>query len=163
MKKDIIEFVNSLDCVTHSKVLPTMEEIKAAEEKLGVKFADDYVKCLLNYGKLSVGSTELMGISYCDTSSQRSINEYQNTDVVYQTLLLKDLECHAHIPKNMYVIDDLDIDMCLIWQDETGAVYSTMPWSGPQKEADSLVDYLEMCYEEYNLYMSEDWDDDDDE
>ena len=156
MEKDIIEFVNSLDCVSYSKILPTMEEVKAAEEKLGVKFADDYVKCLLNYGKLSVGSTELMGISYCDTSSQSAINAYQNDDVVYQTLLLKDLECHAHVPKNMYVIDDLGDDMFLVWQDETGAVYATLPWSGPQKEADSLADYIKKCYEEYKRFMEED-------
>lgn len=149
---DIIEFVNSLDDVTHSKILPTLEEVKKAEEKLGVKFADDYVKCLLNYGKLSVRSTELMGLSYCDTSSQKTINMYNNTDVVYQTLLAKSLECHAHVPTNMYVIDDLGIDMFLVWQDETGAVYATLPWSGPKKEADSLAEYIKMCYEEDEEY-----------
>ncbi len=145
---DIIEYLNSLDNVYRSKVLPTMEEIKQAEEKLGVKFADDYVKVLLNYGKLRVRSTELMGLSDYDTTSEATINMCNNRDVVYQTLLLKDLECHAHVPSNMYVIDDLCIDMYLVWQDETGAVYATLPWSGPKKEADSLAEYIKICYEE---------------
>ncbi len=156
---DIIEYVNSLGGVARCKILPTMEEIRKAEQELGVKFADDYVKCLLNYGKLSVGHTELMGMSYCDTSSQKSINLYRNRDVVYQTLSLKNLECHAHIPKNMYVIDDLGIEMFLVWQDETGAVYNTLPWSGPKKEADSLAEYIKMCYEEYKSYKEDDFDD----
>lgn len=159
MKMDIVEYVNSLDCVSRSKILPTMEEIRKAEQELGVKFADDYVKCLLNYGKLTVGDAELMGMSYCDTSSQTSINIYRNRDVVYQTLTLKNLECHAHVPKNMYIIHDLDIDMFLVWQDETGAVYSTLPWSGPKKEADSLAEYIKICYEEY---ISDEEDEEDD-
>lgn len=148
---NVVEFVNSIDSeeFSSSETLPTLEQIRGAEEKLGVKFADDYIECLLNYGKLCVRETPLMGLDGVDEtvdSDNDEIVECEN--VVKETLKYRELECYAHIPANMYVIQDLYIDLCLIWQDDTGAVYVTLPWRGPQKEADSLVEYLQMTYEE---------------
>lgn len=159
MEKDIVEFVKGLKYVDYSKTLPTMEEIRAAEEKLGVKFADEYVQCLLNYGQLSVYSTELMGLYNLDGISDIThINYYKSNDVVHQTLELREMECHAHVPSNMYVIQNFCIDLLFAWQDETGAVYLTLPWSGPKKEADSLYEYIKMCYEE-DMEDEEDYED----
>ena len=148
---NVVDFINSIDPeeFSTSETFPTMEQIREAEEKLGVKFADDYIECLLNYGKLCMRATTLTGLDgVAETvcSDNGEIIEYAN--VVKEALRYRELECHDHIPANMYVIHDLQIDLCLIWQDETGAVYVTLPWNGPQKEADSLVEYLEMTYKE---------------
>ena len=62
MSKDIIEMLKGFEDLRFTKPA-TIEEISAAEQKLGLKFADDYIKCLLHYGVVFLESIDLMGIT----------------------------------------------------------------------------------------------------
>jgi len=44
----------------------------------------------------------------------------------------------------MYVVEEVHVDGLVIWQDESGQVYQTIPGSLPQKIANTLSDYLDV-------------------
>ena len=46
------------------------------------------------------------------------------------------------VPHDWYVVECLDIDGIVIWQDSKGAVYATTPNSEPKKIANSLFEYI---------------------
>ncbi len=131
MSKDIIEMLKGFENLRFTKPA-TIEEIKAAEQKLGLKFADDYIKCLLHYGVIFVETIDLFGIT-----------DFKSASVVQNTIEEKSFDCHSQVPTNMYVIENVGIDGLLVWQDESGAVYHTLPWQKPEKYADSLAEYIE--------------------
>ena len=130
MSKDIIEVIGKLENVHHLKPA-TNKEIKAAEEALGLKFADDYIQYVSKYGVICASGIELTGVT-----------EHEELSVVAVTKEEKGLDCN-NIPSNMYVIENLCIDGLLALQDETGTVYTIMPYDEkPENYFDCLAAYI---------------------
>ncbi len=131
MKKTICEFLESHGDFLHNNPVP-IEKIREAEEKLKLKFTDEYVECLLKYGSVDIEHIELTSVTD---------RKYQN--VVKQTIEMRELPDGDMIPDDAYVVEDLCIDMMMAWQDSTGAIYLSYPYSGLEKVADSLGEYVE--------------------
>lgn len=104
-------------------------EVKQAQEKLGLKFSEEYREYLLKFGTLTFDGHELTGLS-----------EAPWTNVVNVTL--KQRELHPHIPKDWYVVEEAHIDDIIMWQSGTGEIYQSSYSSKPLKICDSFEAYL---------------------
>ena len=107
----------------------SVEEVIEAEDKLGIRFHEEYRNYLLEYGVASFGSHEFLGLggdSYLD--------------VVQETL--QECKNNQNFPKNCYIIENLGIDGILILQEEEGTVFE---WSNGElkKIYDSMGEYVE--------------------
>ncbi|MBR4235492.1 MAG: SMI1/KNR4 family protein [Clostridia bacterium] len=107
------------------------ESIVSAEEKLGVKFSDEYKALISNMGACIYKGHEIVGIC-----------KYPYLNVVDVTLEAR--EFNPIVPKNLYVVENTHFDSIYIWQDESGTVYQTYPNCKPKRIADSLSEYLEL-------------------
>ena len=105
------------------------DEIAAAEEELGLKFAEDYIDFLKAYGIASFEGHEIVGI--CKSP---------RLDVVSVTKRMKQI--YADAPNDWYVIEDMSIDDVVIWQDSEGFVWQTIPNANPKIIADNLMEYI---------------------
>ncbi|MGN0606615.1 MAG: SMI1/KNR4 family protein [Oscillospiraceae bacterium] len=105
------------------------EKIIDAENSLGVTFSEEYKSYLNQYALASMNGHELTGI----VDSKR-------LNVVDVTI--KHREINPDIPKNLYVLEELNIDDVVAWQDENGLVFQTIGTSEPVKICDSLVEYV---------------------
>jgi hypothetical protein len=104
-------------------------EIKKAEEQLQLKFSDEYVEYLKEFGDLSYESHELTGIT-----------ENNNLNVVFVTEYWR--KKNSNISKEYYVIEDLKIDNVVFWQDRKGDIYQTIGNEVPKKMYESLLEYI---------------------
>ena len=105
------------------------ERILAAETELQLRFAEEYREYLSEFGAVSADGMELTGIISV---------EYRS--VVFNTL--QEWELNPAVPHSMYVIENTYVDGMIMWQDADGAVYCTVPFSEPEKIADSLAEYI---------------------
>lgn len=104
------------------------DQVIDAETHLGLRFSDDYRNYLMEYGVVSFGSHEFMGIggdAYLDVVSE-TIRERTNRDV---------------FPMRCYIIENIGIDGILILQNEEGEVFELSD-SGCKQIADSLAEYI---------------------
>ena len=137
MNKDIIEVIKSKKLL-NSLGSSNMLKIKKAERKLKLKFSEDYIKYLLEFGAVAYYGTELSGLL-----SKKEEREHLYFNVVRETL--EEKEYDDTVPENMYIVEDLGVDGALAWQDETGAVYYKYRFDvNLQKAADSLAEYFEI-------------------
>lgn len=105
------------------------KEIDRAEKMLGLNFADDYKEYLHSFGAAMFDGHELSGIS---KAKQSDVVELTSSEKTY----------NEDIPKDMYVIENLNIDGMVIWQDSKGTIYEMQ--NGKYKEINkSLADYIE--------------------
>ena len=109
----------------------TEEEICAAEQALGLTFAEQYRDYLKAFGLASFQGHELTGI----IKSQR-------LNVVAQTNLAK--EANSHIPDDFYAIEIANIDGIIIWQKSTGEIFETIYDDAPSQICKSLSDYINL-------------------
>lgn len=84
---------------------------------------------MLAFGIAVFAGHELTGI--CDR---------KRLDVVRNTFNQREL--NLFIPKDWYVIETLDIDGVVIWQDGSGKIYQTVPGGRRILIADSLREYI---------------------
>nr|WP_303231312.1 SMI1/KNR4 family protein [uncultured Blautia sp.] len=125
----IIELIKEkTDLITYSPV--TLECINEAEKNLQVTFSKEYVEYVATFGVAIFEGHELTGI--CDG---------KRLDVVHNTVEQRRL--NPFVPSNWYVIECLDIDGVVIWQDEAGKVYQTLPSGNMVLIGESIVEYLE--------------------
>ena len=125
----IIELIKEkTDLITYSPV--TLECINEAEKNLQVTFSKEYVEYVTTFGVVIFEGHELTGI--CDG---------KRLDVVHNTVEQRRL--NPFVPSNWYVIECLDIDGVVIWQDEAGKVYQTLPSGNMVLIGESIVEYLE--------------------
>lgn len=137
MSKDIIEVVKNAEGFRPGESV-TLEQVEQAQKELGVKFADDYIKYLLEFGNAFLISVDLLGIE--------DDPKFKYASVVYETL--EEKECDPTAPADMYVIENLGIDGVLAWQHESGVVYYKYRYDEElQKAADSLAEYVENSFE----------------
>ncbi|WP_031555834.1 SMI1/KNR4 family protein [Oribacterium sp. FC2011] len=109
----------------------TKEEIKDAQNKLGIQFPEDYKEYLSTYGAIRFNGVELCGLN---------IDGYLN--VIEATEQEK--EVNKFFPKNMFVIEDLGIDAKLIIGDEKGNIY-LLQRDKKRLICSSFSEYVEKC------------------
>ena len=107
----------------------TEKQIKSAEEKLGLRFAEEYREYLSYFGMVWSDIIAISGI--CDD---------EDYEVVALTDKLKKI--YLGIPSDFYVIEDVGVDGLVIWQSGTGEIYQSIPNTNPVKIFDSLSDFL---------------------
>lgn len=104
-------------------------EIENAEKILHLRFASDYRTYLLSYGIVAFGGHELTGIC-----KSKRVNVVDVTE--------DERKSNPAIPSNWYVIEQANIDGIVIWQNDAGEVFQTMPNRKPQKIANSFSEYI---------------------
>lgn len=125
---DIIETIRELPDLLSLK--PASEkDIVAAEIRLGFRFSEDYHAYLAAFGAIMAQGIELTGIA---NAKSRSVVEV--TKAAW--------ELNSQVPNTMYVVEDTGVDGRVIWQDQDGGIYQTMPETPPEKIAASLNDYI---------------------
>ena len=102
--------------------------IKAAEDTLNLKFADDYVEYLEAYGQIEAHGIELTGLS-----------KSKSTSVVELTIRERNL---GTMPDGFYVIEDLGMDGIIYAQNYKGEIVELAPHQTPTKYAKSLQEYI---------------------
>jgi len=103
--------------------------IESAENELGLKFASEYKEYLLAFGSVLADDIEITGIA-----------KSKNRNVVAVTK--REWELNPQVEHNMYVVENLAIDGIIIWQNEAGEIYESVPNKKIKKVADSLADYI---------------------
>ena len=103
--------------------------VEEAEKRLNLRFSNDYKEYLLTYGLLMFDGHEVTGLG-----------GEERLDVVNVTLHLKEL--YVDIPKDWYVIEELGIDGVVIWQNEKGEIFRSVPNGKIVKVYDDLITFL---------------------
>ena len=106
-----------------------LSQVVAAEQELGLTFAEDYKEYILEFGAASFSGHELTGM--CDSERLSVISTTEKARAFF-----------SGIPNELYVIEDLYFDHVLVVQDSSGAVYYYGPEDEKKKVANSLKDYL---------------------
>ncbi len=107
----------------------TKEQIAEAEKELDVRFSSEYKELLREFGAVIMGDRHIVGIAKpIGLSVVRATKEQR--------------EYNKKIPMDYYVIEEIPIDGIVIWQDNKGIVYKSVPNVTAKKIADSLTDYL---------------------
>lgn len=107
----------------------TKAQINQAEKELNVNFAKEYADYVAEFGVAIFDGHELTGL--CDG---------KRLDVVRITQEQRNL--NKNIPDDWYVVECVDVDCIVIWQNSKGAVYAAVPNSKAKKIANSILEYL---------------------
>ncbi|NBJ98967.1 cell wall assembly/cell proliferation coordinating protein, KNR4-like protein [bacterium 1xD8-48] len=127
--ESIINILKEKDCF-HSLKGVTENEIRVAEQALGLSFAKEYRTYLQTFGLASFQGHELTGIIKSPRLS-----------VVVQTVAERNN--NPHISDDMYVIEKANIDGIVIWQENTGEIFETIYDSVPTLICKSFSEYIE--------------------
>ena len=105
------------------------EDIRAAEQELGLRFATDYRKYVAAYGVASYAGHELTGICKSRRLNVADVTaeERNSTDV----------------PADWYVLEQANIDGIVIWQATNGTIYQTAPNAKAKRICGSMAEYVE--------------------
>lgn len=112
-----------------SKPGASEEQIQNAETLLRLKFAKEYKEYVSAFGAVAYDGHELTGI--CASSRINVVNVTEEERPKYSGL-----------PKDWYVLEQLNIDDVSIWQASSGEVYQLMPGTKPIKVSSSLSEYI---------------------
>lgn len=104
-------------------------DIVEAEEKLELKFADEYREYLSVFAIAAIDGNEFTGLSKSSRTNVVPVTQNQ------RRLL-------PSIPADWYVIEETNIDGIIIWQSTDGTIYQTSPNTSAKKIADSFEQYL---------------------
>ncbi|MDE6995014.1 MAG: SMI1/KNR4 family protein [Lachnospiraceae bacterium] len=108
----------------------TEEEIRVAEQILGLSFSKEYRAYLRAFGLASFQGHELTGIIKSPRLS-----------VIAQTIAERNNS--PHIPDDMYVIEIANINGIVIWQGSTGEIFETICDGVPTLICKSFGEYIE--------------------
>ncbi len=126
----IIKVLNSFEKVF--SLNPANEkQIVEAENELDLQFSKEYRDYLSAFGAASVGIHELTGI--CSSKRLSVVAVTKNQKALYPS-----------IPKDWYVIEELNIDNVVVWQDKTGQIFQTISGESAKKIAGSLAEYIKV-------------------
>lgn len=109
----------------------TADDIASSEAALGLTFASEYVEYTKEVGAACADGHEFTGV----VKSPR-------LNVVSVTKEAK--EKNPNVIGGLYVVESLDVDGILIWQDKDGKVYESEYKGVPKLIATSLVEYIDM-------------------
>ncbi len=128
--KDIVEKLHSMPSL-YSLESSSKNEVDLAEDKLGLRFADEYRKYVTAFGVASVFGHEFTGV--CKFPRLNVVDVTQSERLA-----------NPSVPMNWYVVEQANIDGIVIWQSGNGDIYQTMPGAEPIRLCESLCAYLEM-------------------
>lgn len=125
---NLVEFIkNDPDAITNTGA--SQEKVLKAEEILGIKFAPDYREYLLTFGIAISDGHELTGLSNLD-----------RTNVIKVTIANREMGNEKR--KDMYVVEEANIDGIVVWQKEDGTVYTTVFEGEPRLRYKNLFEYV---------------------
>lgn len=125
-KNDIVSVVESGSSLYKGKGV-SETEITKAEIELKVSFADDFRAFLVHYGYAMINGHEILGLG-------------ESPDVVEAT---KAERTKGHdIDDGWYVVEELNIDGIVVWQEASGAIYQTVASARRVPVARNLSEYL---------------------
>ena len=125
---NIVEALNKSGNILKPKPA-SPQQISKAEGQLGLCFSDEYKEYLAHFGFILAEGIELS-----------NIYDAENTNVVAMTR--QEWGLNPLVPHSLYVVQNPHINGIIIWQDASGAVYSSAPNSKPKKIATSLAQYI---------------------
>lgn len=132
MSKNIFVVISGLKRANY--YTPASEvEVTLAEEELGLSFAEEYKKYVINYGAVIGEYYAITGV--CDS-------EGINVVAVTQKARKK----YPDFPKDMYVIEDEGELGLFILQNRGGEIFGCIPGETVKKIFNSLAEYLEDFY-----------------
>lgn len=106
------------------------EAIATAEQKLGLKFSDEYKEYVRECGVASADGHEFTGII-----ASKRLNVVDVTEAMKAK--------YSNISSDLYVVEDLQTDGIIIWQAGDGKVYKSVFEGEAEVICESLYDYLE--------------------
>ena len=109
----------------------SQEEMQEAEEKLGLKFPEEYKNYLLEYG-----TARFNGVELCGLNSTGYLNVVEATE--------QEKSVNHAFPNKMFVIEDLGVDAKLIIGDEKGNIY-LLQRDKKRLVCASFLEYVEKC------------------
>ena len=130
---EIIKLLNSYDDLMFLGGVGA-EKIKDAEIELKISFSEEFKMYLTEFGVASFGGREITGITESDRLNVVSVTKK------YRNLYPVSFEKY-------YVIEEMNIDSIVIWQDEKGYIYQSVGKNKLNKIFNSFSDYL-MSFEE---------------
>ena len=83
----------------------------------------------MKYGIITYDCHEITGLCNHKRLDVRNVTEYER-------------QVNPDISKDLYVVEQLDIDGVVIWQSSTGEIYRSVPGSEIEKVNNSLEEYL---------------------
>lgn len=107
----------------------TDEQIKLAEKELGLSFSKEYIEYLSTYGVASANGHEFTGI----VKSKR-------LNVIDVTVSERDK--NPYVSEDLYVLEKMDIDKIVIWQNAKGELFQTVGNGEPKKMGMSFAEFL---------------------
>lgn len=125
-KNDIVSVVESGSSLYKGKGV-SEAEITKAEAELNVNFADDFRVFLGRYGYAMINGHEILGLG-------------ESPDLIEAT---KAERAKGHdIDDGWYVVEELNIDGIVVWQEASGAIYQTVAGARRVPVARNLSEYL---------------------
>ena len=113
-----------------SRKAASEEQIQSVETLLGLKLAKEYQEYVSAFGAATYQGHELTGI--CASSRLNVVNVTESERPKF-----------PDIPKDWYVLEQLNIDDVSIWQAGSGEVYQLMPGMQPVRLYGSLSEYID--------------------
>lgn len=106
------------------------DQIKAAEEELGLVFSKEYKEFLKELGAACANGHEFIGI--CESN---------RLNIIERTL--KEKKKNENVSEDMYLIEDVGIDKILTWQNAKGDLFQTVGKGEPELLNMTLTEYVE--------------------
>ena len=106
------------------------DDIKMAEQALGLHFAADYRKYIAAFGVASFAGHELTGACKSKRLSVVDVTIEERGNIT--------------VPANWYVLEQANIDSIVVWQNSNGTVYQTAPNTKAKKLCGSLAEYIQI-------------------
>ena len=129
---NIIEKMHEIDNLNGMKGC-SIAQLRAAEKELGLKFPDEYIDYVREYGCIDFGSIEWTGLN---------INGRLNTVVATK----EEKEVNSAFPEGCFVLEDLNIDAKKIIVNESGQVF-LIQYDKRKPICNSISEYLDICIE----------------
>lgn len=130
---ELVDFLNSIEDKLVGKPV-SIENIKKAEDQLGLKFAKEYIEYISSFGFVMFNGHEFTGIFESGRGNVVDVTIEQRTK-------------NKNISSDMYVVEDTYMDKIIIWQNESGEIYTTKGNSAPVRLCDSIIELLKSFQE----------------
>lgn len=124
----IIDVISQMNMFISSGAV-SENQIKEAEDKLEIRFSEEYKEYISAFGTLSYYGHELTGI--CEGDASINVVDVTLAERLY----------FPNIPQEWYVIEQTHFDEIVIWQDTEGRIYRATPYN-IDKICDSLKEYI---------------------
>ena len=125
---ELVDFLNSIEDKLVGKPV-SIENIKKAEDQLGLKFAKEYIEYISSFGFVMFNGHEFTGIFESGRGNVVDVTIEQRTK-------------NKNISSDMYVVEDTYMDKIIIWQNESGEIYTTKGNSAQVRLCDSIIELL---------------------